>query len=61
MPLSGIFNLILNAKYKMNEEIQEHKHNTKYHPDENSGFYLESHIKIYDPETNEIIVDKRDD
>lgn len=28
-------------------------------PDENSGFHFEGHIKIFDPETNEIFVDKR--
>lgn len=28
-------------------------------PDEQSGFYFEGHIKIFDPETNEVVIDKR--
>ena len=28
-------------------------------PDENSGVYLEDHIKIFDPETQEVFVDGR--
>jgi hypothetical protein len=29
------------------------------HPDESGGFHLEAHIKIFDPESQEIFVDKR--
>lgn len=28
-------------------------------PDENSGFHIEGHIKIFDPQTEEVYVDKR--
>lgn len=28
-------------------------------PDENSGIYVQSHIKIFDPESNEIFVEGR--
>lgn len=28
-------------------------------PDENSGFHIEGHIKIFDPQTKEVYVDKR--
>lgn len=28
-------------------------------PDENSGFHIEGHIKIFDPDTKEVYVDKR--
>lgn len=30
-------------------------------PNENNGVYMSSHIKIYDPNTNEIFVQKRAD
>ena len=36
---------------------QEPKQTQK--PNENSGVYMEGHIKIFDPKTNEILVDKR--
>lgn len=28
-------------------------------PDENTGFHIEGHIKIFDPNTNEVFIDKR--
>ncbi|NBP57279.1 hypothetical protein EBU71_12245, partial [bacterium] len=28
-------------------------------PNENGGFHIEGHIKIYDPKTNEVFIDKR--
>lgn len=36
---------------------QDHNQNKK--PDENLGFHVEGHIKIFDPETKEVFVDKR--
>lgn len=33
--------------------------NTQKHPDELGGFHVEAHIKIFDPESQEIFVDKR--
>ena len=30
-------------------------------PNENLGFYLSSHIKIFDPNTKEVLVQKRGD
>lgn len=32
---------------------------TSKKPDENSGFHIEGHIKIFDPENNEVFIDKR--
>tara|TARA_B100002019_G_C21268389_1_gene600735 strand:- start:505 stop:1164 length:660 start_codon:yes stop_codon:yes gene_type:complete len=40
-----------------NKVSQEPKQTQK--PNENSGVYMEGHIKIFDPKTNEILVDKR--
>ena len=30
-------------------------------PNENAGFYLSSHFKIYDPNTKEVLVQQRGD
>jgi hypothetical protein len=30
-------------------------------PNENGGFYFSSHVKIYDPNTKEVLVQKRGD
>jgi hypothetical protein len=38
-----------------NQDVQQKK------PNENSGVYLSSHVKIYDPNTKEIFVQKRAD
>lgn len=38
------------------KDIKDEK---KKKPDENSGVYIEDHIKIFDPETDEIFVDGR--
>jgi len=40
-----------------NKVSQEPKETQK--PNENSGVYMEGHIKIFDPKTNEILVNKR--
>jgi hypothetical protein len=32
--------------------------NTQKRPDESSGIYIRGHIKIFDPETNEVFIDK---
>jgi len=41
------------------QESMESKVNEIKKPDERSGVHLQGHIKIFDPETNEIFVDKR--
>ena len=41
----------------MAENKQNQTENKK--PDEQSGFQIEGHIKIFDPKTNEVYVDKR--
>jgi hypothetical protein len=38
------------------EKVEEEKK-----PNENLGFYLSSHIKIFDPNTKEVLVQKRGD
>lgn len=35
------------------------KNFTQEKPDENSGFHVEGHIKIFDPDTKEVFIDKR--
>lgn len=46
-----------------NENLDKNMENTmpqpQKKPDETQGFHLEGHIKIFDPETNEIFIDKR--
>jgi predicted nucleotide-binding protein (sugar kinase/HSP70/actin superfamily) len=44
------------AKKKETEQQQEQKK-----PNENAGIVLSSHMKIYDPNTNEVLVQKRAD
>lgn len=41
------------------EKDQETEKQVEETPDESSGFAVQGHIKIYDPETGEIIVAKR--
>jgi hypothetical protein len=49
----------------MNENTSEltmqdnHKKPEEKQPDESSGFYVEGHIKIFDPSTDEVYIDKR--
>lgn len=38
-----------------NDEVKEKK------PDEKSGIYFSSHVKIFDPNTKEVFVQKRAD
>lgn len=45
-------------KYTAEEEITDVE-NSKNMPNETSGFHFEGHIKIFDPETNEVFIDKR--
>lgn len=41
-----------------NTEMEDKKE-TNSRPNDQLGFHIEGHIKIYDPETNEIYIDKR--
>lgn len=43
-------------------KIKEKKPNTpERKPNEHGGFYFSSHLKIFDPNTKEILVQKRGD
>lgn len=42
----------------MTKELQEHDISEK-NPNEMGGFHFEGHIKIFDPETEEVFIDKR--
>ncbi len=44
---------------KMAPETENHVENTKKRPDEQSGFHFEGHIKIFDPQSGQIFIDKR--
>jgi hypothetical protein len=41
----------------MNKQDKESKQTKK--PDENSGLHVDDHIKIFDPDTEEVFVNKR--
>lgn len=45
-------------KEKKQDEMQE---KSERKPNENAGFYFSSHLKIYDPNTKEVLVKKRGD
>jgi hypothetical protein len=40
---------------------KEHEQQEQKKPNENSGILLSSHVKIYDPNTSEVLVQKRAD
>lgn len=46
-----------NMEEKQQENVVENQ--PKKQPDERGSFHLQGHIKIFDPETNEVFVDKR--
>jgi len=41
--------------------IDKKEENNQKKPDEKSGVYFSSHVKIYDPNTKEVFVQKRAD
>lgn len=43
----------------LDQEIEQTQEQSSSQPNEQSGFHVEGHIKIFDPENNEIFVDKR--
>ena len=49
----------MNNKSSENKEIQPKKPENK--PNEHGGFYFSSHLKIFDPNTKEVLVQKRGD
>jgi hypothetical protein len=52
---------MINTEYNNNQHQdlkEETVENTQKKPDEQSGIYARGHIKIFDPETNEVFVDK---
>ena len=44
---------------KSDENTENNMLETNKQPDETQGFHVEGHIKIFDPETKEIFIDKR--
>jgi len=42
-------------------KLTDSKSKVEDKPDENVGYYFSSHLKIYDPETKKIYVQKRAD
>jgi hypothetical protein len=45
----------------MSEKVEQPQQEEKKPVDENMGFYFSSSIKIYDPDTKEVLVQKRGD
>jgi hypothetical protein len=49
----------------MNNKTSENKNDkqklTEKKPNEHGGFYFSSHLKIFDPKTGKILVEKRGD
>lgn len=54
-----MINNIMNEKSNNSDPITDKK--PKDNPNEHGGFYFSSSVKIYDPNTKEIIVQKRGD
>jgi hypothetical protein len=46
---------------KSNIDIEKNKTEVEKKPNENAGLYFSSSIKIFDPNTKEILVQKRGD
>lgn len=44
---------------KMPQNLEDQQHQPERKPNETGGFHFEGHIKIYDPETKEVFIDKR--
>jgi hypothetical protein len=49
----------LNTNMDKNMESSPNNIDTERKPDEQSGIHVQGHIKIFDPESGEIYVDKR--
>jgi len=49
---------MINTDNKQNLEENAVENTQKQQPDENSGVYLRGHIKIFDPESGEVYIDK---
>ena len=53
-------NLQLNSNMDKNmEDLQSLTDENKVNPDETSGLHVQGHIKIFDPESGEVFIDKR--
>lgn len=46
---------------KSQNDSQKSQISREAKPNENSGVYFSSHVKIFDPNTNEVLVQKRGD
>ncbi len=44
---------------KMPQNLQDQQHKAEKKPNETGGFHFEGHIKIFDPQTKEVFIDKR--
>ena len=53
--------MINNSVGKKLESDDKKPENEQKKPNENNGVYLSSHVKIFDPNTKEIFVQKRAD
>jgi hypothetical protein len=49
----------MNEKHIQSQESNQKKPETK--PNEHGGFYFSSHLKIFDPNTKQVLVQKRGD
>jgi hypothetical protein len=49
----------MNEKHIQSQESTQKKPETK--PNEHGGFYFSSHLKIFDPNTKQVLVQKRGD
>lgn len=46
---------------KQDKDITKTQQNVEKKPNEQAGFYFSSHFKIFDPNTKEVLVQKRGD
>lgn len=51
----------MNEKDASNKPPQSSSSTPEKKPDEVAGFYFSSHIKIYDPDTKKVLVQRRGD
>jgi len=52
---------MINKSMKEPAKVTPQKSTSEKKPNENSGVYFSSHIKIFDPNTKQVLVQKRGD